>query len=183
MTLPILLLVVVLTAQTKANASSWVQAVSKDGACTFAMPEKPIEKTVAQQSKNGPIEILEYSCTHGGCLYKIEKTRVPVEIADDRLNAALAGSRDSIARKTKLLDDKAATVAGWPARELLIEASLRKGADPSKIAMLICYIDNDFYQIRVFSLKPGAPPKDYRKFFDSFKPKKARANAKEKKKA
>ncbi len=183
MTSPTLLLVLVLTSQTKTAGSSWVQAVSKDGRFTFAMPAAPIEKIVTQQSKNGPIEILEYSCTHDGCLYKIEKTKVPVAIADDKLEQALAGARDSIARKNKLLADKATTVAGWPARELVIEASLRPGAAASTIAMLICYVDGEFCQVRVFSTKPGAVPKDARKFFDAFKPKKVRANAEAKKKS
>jgi hypothetical protein len=177
MTASTLLLVVVLSSQTKVAGSSWVEVVSKDGAFSFAMPAKPVEKTVTQKAQTGPIEILDYSCTHGDCLYRIEKTKVPVEIPDDRHEAALIGARDSIGRKTKMLEDKKAVVAGWPARELLVEAPLRPGAKPSEIAMLICYVDSDFYQVRVFALKPGMAPRDVRKFFDSFKPKKARENA------
>jgi hypothetical protein len=89
----------------------------------------------------------------------------------------LVGARDSIAQKSKVLDDKKALVAGWPARELLVDAPLRPGAKPSMIAMLICYVENDFYQVRVFSLKPGMAPREVRRFFDSFKPKKIRPNA------
>ncbi len=49
--------------------------------------------------------------------------------------------------------------------------------------MLICYIDNDFYQVRVFALKPGMAPKAVRKFFDSFEPKKARESGQPKTKS
>ncbi len=116
MTLPTMLLLGVLTSQAKGQSSSWVEAVSKDGAFSFAMPAKPVEKTVTQQAKTGPIEILDYSCTHSDCLYRIEKTKVPVEIPEDRHEAALVGARDSIARKSKVLEDKKTLVAGWPAR-------------------------------------------------------------------
>jgi hypothetical protein len=177
-----LLLAVILASQTKSDGSNWVEVASKDGAFSFAMPAKPVEKMVVQRLSNGSINILEYSCTSDDCLYKIEKiekSKLPVEIPEEKLEGALGASRDSIARKTKLLDDKPTAVAGWPARELTIEAPLRPGAKPSKIAMLILFADQEFYQVRVFSLKPGMPPKHVRKFFDSFKPKKARAGAKE----
>ena len=174
------LLVLCLVTQGKNSGTGWVEATSKDGTFAFAMPVKAAEKVTAQKTPDGPIEILEYSGTSGDSLYRIEKTALPVEIPEDELIGALGASRDSIAAKTRLLDDKAAIVAGWPARELLIEAPLKPGAAPSKIAMLICYADNNFYQVRVFATRPGADPKDVRKFFDGFRPKKARVGAKEK---
>jgi hypothetical protein len=177
------LVAVVLTSQPNADRPGWVDAVSKDGVFAFAMPAKPVEKTVVQQSPNGPVEVLEYSCVRGDCLYRIEKAKSPIKIPDEKLEGALAASRDAIARKTRVLVDKSTTVAGWPARQLTVEAPLRPGADSSTIAMLICYADSDFYQVRVFSLKPGTTPTDVRKFFDSFKPKKDRAKAEEKSKS
>jgi hypothetical protein len=178
MTTRILLVAVILASQTKSDGSKWVEATSSDGAFSFAMPAKPVERTVVQRSANGPINILEYSCTSDDCLFKIEKSKLPVEIPEEKLEGALGASRDSVAKKTKLLADKPTTVAGWPARELTIEASLRPGASPSKITILILFADQEFYQVRAFSLKPGMPPKHVRKFFDSFKPKKVRAGAK-----
>jgi hypothetical protein len=167
-------------AQGKTSGTGWIEATSKDGTFVFAMPVKAAEKVTTQKTPDGPIEILEYSATSGDCLYRIEKTALPVEIPEDKLIGALGASRDAIAKKSRLLDDKAALVAGWPARELVIEAPLKPGAAASKIAMLICYADNNFYQVRVFAAKPGTDPKDVRKFFDGFRPKKARPSRKEK---
>jgi hypothetical protein len=174
------LLAICLVTQGKTSGTGWVEAKSKDGTFAFAMPVKAAEKVTTQKTPDGPIEILEYSGTSGDCLYRIEKTALPVEIPDDKLIGALGASRDSIAMKCKLLDDKAAIVAGWPARELLMEAPLKPGAAPSKIAMLICYADNNFYQVRVCAKKPGTDPKDVRKFFDGFRPKQAKVGVKEK---
>ena len=86
---------------------------------------------------------------------------------------------DSVARKTKVLEKKATTVGGWPAYEMTIQAPLRPDAAPSKIAILFVYADQNFYQIRVFGLKPGTEPKDVRKFFDAFKLKKVREGKQE----
>jgi hypothetical protein len=174
------LLVLCLMTQGKTSGTGWVEATSKDGTFVFAMPVKAAEKVTSQKTPNGPIEILEYTGTSGDCIYKVEKTTLPVEIPDDKLIGALEAGRDSIATKTTLLEDKAAIVAGWPARELLIEAPIKPGAAPSKIAMLICYADNNFYQVRVFATRPGADPKDVRKFFDGFRPRKAKVGAKAK---
>jgi hypothetical protein len=175
-----LLLAICLVTQGKTSGTGWVEATSKDQTFVFAMPVKAAEKVTTQKTPNGPIEILEYSGTCGDCLYRVEKIGSPVEIPDEKLIGALAASRDSIARKSKILDDKAAIVAGWPARELVIEAPLQPGAAPSKIAMLICYADNNFYQVRVFASRPGTDPKEVRKFFDAFRPNKARPSKKEK---
>ncbi len=150
--------------------SGWVQGRSKDGRFTFAMPARPTERIVKQQMSGKPIEILEYSCTSGKCLYRLEKTPVPVEIPEERLVGALKASRDSIAKRNKIIDDKETTLAGWPARELVIEAPLKPGAAPSKIAMLLFYADSDYYQVRVFALESGQEPKDVREFFDSVRP-------------
>jgi hypothetical protein len=174
----LLLLSAALTSQPKGNVSTWVTANSMDGAFSFAMPAKPTEKTVVQESGNGPIDVLEYSCTVDDCLYRVEKGKLPMEIPDKKLEGALDATRDSMAQKFKILDDQARRVAGWPARELLVEAPLRPGAEPSRIAMLILYTDQEFYQVRIFALRPGTPPKDVRKFFDSFRPKKSRPGTK-----
>ncbi len=169
-----------LTLQPKGEVPAWVNVNSKDGAFSFAIPVKPTEKTVVQQSANGPIDVLEYSCTVDDCLYRVEKARLPIAVPERKLEGALVASRDSMARKVKILDDKARMIAGWPARELMVEAPLRPGAQPSRIAMLILYADHEFYQVRVFALRPGTPPKDVRKFFDSFRPKKVRPETKPK---
>jgi hypothetical protein len=114
------------------------------------------------------------------CLYRVEKGKLPMEIPEKKLEGALGATRDSMVRKVKILDDQARTVAGWPARELMVEAPLRPGAQPSRIAMLILYTGQEFYQVRVFALRPGTPPKDVRKFFDSFRPKKVGPGTKRK---
>src|SRR4051812_3268415 len=134
-----ILLALCLATQGKTSGTGWIEANSRDGTFAFAMPVKATEKVTTQKTPNGPLEILEYSATSGDCLYRIEKSALPVEIPEDDLIGALAASRDSIAEKSKILEDKAAIVAGWPARELLIEAPHKPGAPPSKTAMLICY--------------------------------------------
>ncbi|MHC5538363.1 hypothetical protein ACYOEI_09055 [Singulisphaera rosea] len=180
MTTNLLLLAVLVTSQAKGGGPKWVEATSKDDTFSFAMPAKPVEKAVVQQSQFGPLNVLEYSCVVDECLYRIEESKLPVEIPDEKLEGALGAGRDSIAKKTKIVSDKAKVVEGWHARELMVEAPLRPGADPSKIAMLILYADQRYYQVRVFSLRPGTSPKHVRKFFDAFKPRKAGPVAKTK---
>ena len=143
----------------------WVEAKSKDGRVTFAMPIKPTERTVEQKVAKKDIKVLEYSCTAGKCLYRLEKSPVPIEMPEEKLAGALKASRDAIAKKNKILEDRETTLAGWPARELVIEAPLKPGADPSKVAMLLFYADNEFYQVRVFALEPGRDPKDAPRVF------------------
>ncbi|WP_435007661.1 hypothetical protein P12x_004925 [Tundrisphaera lichenicola] len=163
----ILLLTTGLVAETP---SGWVELKSKDGAVSFAMPIQPTEKTTTQRISGGPIEVLEYSCTSGGCLYRLEKSPMPIKIPEDRLAGALKAARDSIARKYEIQDEREATVAGWPALEFQIEAPLKAGAAPSKIRMLVFYAGDEFYQVRVFALGPGREPRRFREFFDSVKP-------------
>lgn len=170
MTTNLLFLAVLLTSQTKGDGPKWVESTSKEDTFSFAMPAKPVQKVVVQPSQYGPMDILEYSCVIDGCLYRVEESKLPVEIPDEKLEGALEAGRDSIAKKTKVVSDKAKIVEGWHARELMVEAPLRPGADPSKIAMLILYADQRYYQVRVFALRPGSTPKHVRRFFDAFKP-------------
>lgn len=155
-----------------ADGPRWIKATSKDDRFDFAMPVAPREREVNQRSSEGDSRILEYSGTHDRCLYKIEKIESPVAIPEEKLIGTLGASRDAIFKnkQVKLLDDKPATVAGWPARRLTIEAPIRRGQAPCRIAMLICYADNDFYQVRVFALDPGAAPKGVDRFFEAFEP-------------
>ncbi len=163
-------LAVLLIGQTTTNDAPWVEKRSKDGKFSFAMPVDPVEKIAVQSSPKGSVEVLEYSASHDDCLYKIEKAKSPAPMPAEKLEGALGAVRDSIAKKVKLLSDEATTVAGWPARKLLIEAPLRPGQEPSQVAMLICYVDSDYYQIRVFADKPGAAPKAVDRFFASVVP-------------
>lgn len=174
MTPTIVLLAAVLTAQAKAPDGNWVKSVSKDDKFSFVMPTKPVAKDVVQNSASGSIQILEYSCVSNECLYKIEQTKVPTPILEDKIEAALAAVRDSVAKKTKLMDDRIVSVAGRPARRLTIEAPLKPGGEPHTIAMLVCVAGGDFYQVRVFALRPGKPPADVQRFFDGFEPKQKR---------
>ncbi len=178
MTSPILFLALSLTSQARSAGPGWVEGTSRDNDFTFAMPGKAAERVTTQPAANGPIEVLEYSCLSGDCQYRVEKSKLPIKLTDEKRVLALGGMRDSIARKTKLIEDRETTVAGWPARELTVEAPLRPGAGPSRIAMLILYDRDNLYQVRVFALKPGTEPKDVRKFFDAFRPKVAGAGPK-----
>lgn len=66
-----------------------------------------------------------------------------------------------------VLERQSRTISGWPACELLVEAPLKPGAQPSQIAMLMLYANDHFYQIRVFAVEPGTEPMHVRKCYDS----------------
>ena len=52
-----LLLAVLVASQVKSEGAKWVEATSKDGIFSFAMPARAVEKNVVQQAATGPIDI------------------------------------------------------------------------------------------------------------------------------
>lgn len=167
----VLLATMLFVSQAKEAPSDWRTTTAKNGLFSFAMPAEPTERRVSQTSKVGEtFDILEYSCVVDRCIYRVEQGKMPVRIPDEHLEGALDKFRETTAQKTKLVLENRTTVNGWPAREWIVEAPLRPGGQPSTIAMLVLYADGSVYQVRVLPLDAGIKPKDYRKFFNAFKP-------------
>jgi hypothetical protein len=158
-------------AASKADGASWTKFTSSDGKFSFAMPAKPEEKETFMKGRGSPFYVVAYSCTHDGSRYRIERAKLSERPAREELEKALDAVGDALGTKTKILEKTPATVAGWPARKFLVEAPLGPGPEPTKLALLICYIDDDLYQLRVFAPAPGKSPRDAEKFFNSFEPK------------
>jgi hypothetical protein len=158
-------------AASKADGGSWTKFSSSDGKFSFAMPAKPEEKEAVLKGRGGPFYVVEYSCTHDGSRYRIERAKLTERPAREKLENALDAVGDALGNKSKILEKTPASVAGWPARKFLVEAALGPGPEPTKLALLVCYIDDDLYQLRVFAPAPGKSPLDVERFFSSFEPK------------
>ncbi len=164
-----LIVILSMLAQSPALPPGWMVYTPKAGGFSIAMPPKPTVKTVSQEGKAGAVEVLDVSGQAEGCLYRVERTMMPRPFGKANEQGALDAICKSVAAKTALKAQQAIEVEGHPGLDLLVEAPLKPGAKPSKIAMRLFVVDRDLYQIRVFAIAPGSEPKRVADFFDSFR--------------
>lgn len=158
--------------QGEANADEWFQFRSDEGRFTAEFPRAPTRKTIPVPTAIGELEAISHEVEFEDAYYMVSTIDYATGLESDP-QSILDGSRDGTVANIggELISERQLTIAGAPARRLLIRASTSGVA--VNLDAVHCLVGNRLYQAVVIH-KPSNPA-GVERFLSEFKPSPAAA--------
>jgi hypothetical protein len=168
----------VLSQATSGGEAPWPTFTSASG-FSVAMPGTPVEKKQTTNGPNGPIENITVMVNHGKTLYMATRIINPAPISGGKEAEYFRELHTALAKTSKVISDKAITLAGHPGRDFTLEIPGQGGVTIVTLCRSVLMSPDVTFNLQVIRSKTDPAPRDrdVAAFFESLKLVPAKAGA------
>ena len=156
------------------SQETWIKFQDKVGNFSILMPNKPKKDVDLLESPQGiKIKLISFISfiKNNSVMYMVSYTDYPIEVinslnTDEFLSSSTQGAANNV--NGVVIVEQKITLNGYPGREVVIEAAMRKPKDAT-FKTRFYLIKNRLYVIQIYSLKGLISAYEQNNFLNSFK--------------